>query len=73
MSGRRRGKDSGKTSQAKHGRRDAERTLKLLAEKRFPVIWMPSKEQLDLLSRFPFSGRRSQRLLLRQLSGRRST
>src|SRR5215813_10793699 len=32
----------------KHDRRDAELILKLLVEKRFPTIWMPSKEQLDL-------------------------
>jgi transposase len=32
----------------KHDRRDAELILKLLVEKRFPVIWRPSKEQLDL-------------------------
>jgi transposase len=32
----------------KHDRRDAELILKLMVEKRFPVIWMPSKEQLDL-------------------------
>jgi transposase len=32
----------------KHDRRDAELILKLLVEKRFPRIWMPSKEQLDL-------------------------
>ena len=32
----------------KHDRRDAELILKLLVEKRFPAIWMPSKEQLDL-------------------------
>src|SRR5262244_4622674 len=32
----------------KHDRRDAELILKLLVEKRFPKIWMPSKEQLDL-------------------------
>src|SRR5579862_1834214 len=34
----------------KHDRRDAELILKLLVEKRFPAIWMPSKEQLDLRS-----------------------
>jgi len=32
----------------KHDRRDAELILKLLVEKRFPSIWRPSKEQLDL-------------------------
>jgi transposase len=32
----------------KHDRRDAELILKLLVEKRFPAIWMPAKEQLDL-------------------------
>ena len=32
----------------KHDRRDAELILKLLAESRFPAIWMPTKEQLDL-------------------------
>jgi transposase len=32
----------------KHDRRDAELILKLLAEKRFPVTWRPSTEQLDL-------------------------
>jgi len=32
----------------KHDRRDAELILKLLVEKRFPTIWMPSQEQLDL-------------------------
>ena len=31
-----------------HDRRDAELILKLLVEKRFPTIWMPSKELLDL-------------------------
>ena len=30
----------------KHDRRDAELILKLLVEKRFPAIWMPSKELL---------------------------
>jgi transposase len=34
----------------KHDRRDAELILKLLVENRFPAIWMPSKEQLDLRS-----------------------
>lgn len=29
-------------------RRDAELILKLLVEKRFPAIWMPSRELLDL-------------------------
>jgi transposase len=32
----------------KHDRRDAELILKLLAEERFPAIWLPSKELLDL-------------------------
>src|SRR5215468_2836195 len=32
----------------KQDRRDAELILKLLVEKRFPTIWMPSKELLDL-------------------------
>jgi transposase len=32
----------------KHDRRDAELILRLLVEKRFPTIWRPSKEQLDL-------------------------
>ena len=32
----------------KHDRRDAELILELLVEKRFPAIWMPSKELLDL-------------------------
>src|SRR3974390_2556776 len=32
----------------KHDRRDAELILKLLVEKRFPAIWMPSKELLDV-------------------------
>jgi len=32
----------------KHDRRDAELILELLVEKRFPTIWMPPKEQLDL-------------------------
>ena len=32
----------------KHDRRDAELILKLLAEDRFPAIWLPSKELLDL-------------------------
>jgi transposase len=32
----------------KHDRRDAELILKLLVEKRFPAIWLPSKELLDL-------------------------
>jgi transposase len=34
------------TRKQKHDRRDAELTLKLLVEKRFPAIWMPSKELL---------------------------
>ena len=32
----------------KNDRRDAELLLKLLAEDRFPAIWLPSQEQLDL-------------------------
>jgi transposase len=32
----------------KHDRRDAELILKLLVEKRFPAIWRPRQEQLDL-------------------------
>ena len=32
----------------KHDRRDADLILKLLVEKRFPSIWLPSKELLDL-------------------------
>src|SRR5262249_5534657 len=32
----------------KHDRRDAELILRLLAENRFPAIWLPSKELLDL-------------------------
>ena len=32
----------------KHDRRDAELILKLLVEKRFPAIWLPSRELLDL-------------------------
>lgn len=32
----------------KNDRRDARLLLKLLAEKRFPAIWMPSREQRDL-------------------------
>jgi transposase len=32
----------------KHDRRDAELILKLLAEDRFPAIWLPSKELQDL-------------------------
>jgi transposase len=32
----------------KHDRRGAELILKLLVEKRFPAIWLPSKELLDL-------------------------
>ena len=32
----------------KHDRRDAELIVKLLAEKRFPAIWRPSQELLDL-------------------------
>ncbi len=36
------------TRQQKHDRRDARLLLKLLAENRFPSIWMPSTEQRDL-------------------------
>jgi transposase len=36
------------TRKQKHDRRDARLLLKLLAEKRFPSIWMPSSEQRDL-------------------------
>jgi transposase len=32
----------------KHDRRDADLILKLLMENRFPAIWLPSKELLDL-------------------------
>ncbi len=32
----------------KHDRRDADLILKLLAENRFPAIWLPSKELQDL-------------------------
>ena len=32
----------------KHDRRDADLILKLLAENRFPAIWLPTKELLDL-------------------------
>src|SRR5215470_2564635 len=32
----------------KHDRRDADLILKLLVENRFPTIWLPSKELLDL-------------------------
>jgi transposase len=32
----------------KHDRRDADLILKLLTENRFPAIWLPSKELLDL-------------------------
>ncbi|MGH9863794.1 MAG: IS110 family transposase, partial [Candidatus Acidiferrales bacterium] len=32
----------------KHDRRDARLLLQLLVEKRFPTIWMPSREQRDL-------------------------
>jgi len=48
----------------KHDRRDAELILKLLVEKRFPAIWMPNKEQLDLrallLHRHQWVGLRTQ-------------
>ena len=36
------------TRKQKHDRRDAELILKLLVENRFPAIWMPSQELLDL-------------------------
>ena len=36
------------TRKQKHDRRDALLLLKLLAENRFPTIWMPSSEQRDL-------------------------
>ncbi len=36
------------TRQQKHDRRDARLLLQLLAENRFPSIWMPSTEQRDL-------------------------
>ena len=32
----------------RHDRRDARLLLQLLAENRFPTIWMPSREQRDL-------------------------
>ena len=32
----------------KHDRRDADLLLSLLAEERFPTIWLPTKELLDL-------------------------
>jgi transposase len=35
----------------KHDRRDANLILKLLAENRFPAIWLPTKELLDDSSR----------------------
>ena len=38
------------TRKQKHDRRDALLLLKLLAENRFPTIWMPSSEQRDHLS-----------------------
>jgi Transposase len=42
----------------KHDRRDADLILKLLAENRFPAIWLPTKELLDLraLVLHPISG-----------------
>ena len=47
----------------KHDRRDAELLLKLLVENRFPSIWQPSKELLDLrallLHRHPWVGLRT--------------
>ena len=36
------------TRKQKHDRRDARLLLQLLAENRFPTIWMPSTEQRDL-------------------------
>jgi transposase len=36
------------TRKQKHDRRDARLLLTLLAENRFPTIWMPSTEQRDL-------------------------
>jgi transposase len=36
------------TRKQKHDRRDARLLLQLLAENRFPTIWMPSSEQRDL-------------------------
>ena len=36
------------TRKQKHDRRDARLLLTLLAENRFPTIWMPSSEQRDL-------------------------
>jgi len=36
------------TRKQKHDRRDARLLLKLLAEDRFPTIWMPSTQQRDL-------------------------
>src|SRR6202451_1530734 len=41
---------SGRARKQKHDRRDAELILKLLVENRFPSIWMPTKELLDLRS-----------------------
>ena len=38
------------TRRQKHDRRDAARLLRLLAEGRFPAIWMPSTEYRDLRS-----------------------
>ena len=32
----------------KHSRRDADLLLSLLVEERFPAIWLPTKELLDL-------------------------
>jgi transposase len=47
----------------KHDRRDAELLLKLLVEDRFPSIWQPSKQLLDLrallLHRHPWVGLRT--------------
>jgi len=37
------------TRKQKHDRRDARLLLTLLAENRFPTIWMPSSEQRDLV------------------------
>jgi len=49
MPGRSSGRDSGsRAKEAEHDRRDADLILKLLMENRFPAIWLPSKELLDL-------------------------
>jgi hypothetical protein len=39
----------------KHDRRDADFILKLLVENRFPSIWRPSKELVDLRALLPSS------------------